>query len=337
MNKFIGIDIACKTFVASIYQTKNSEKLSTTLEFSNDITGFKDFSAWLNKFSVNSKNSIICMEDTGCYHQKLAYFLTANNFNVCIEQPLKVKKAFKPIGHKTDAIDSQQIAEYAFRFYDKLTFWTPPSKILEKIKHLLSTRDLFVKQKTSIKNAKTSYNYNVVQVNLIQKSYDISINNLEKQIDIIDKELQKYIDQNPKLKKDSKKLTSITGFGNLLSLHLLVIIKDSSKELNYKKLSAFIGICPYKFQSGTSVNKKPRIRKFGSSKLKGLLRLAAMSVATHDKKYKEYYLKKQNEGKPKAVALNNIANKLLKVACAVLKNNNSNFIKEHYSVNPMYI
>lgn len=337
MKNFIGIDVACKTFVASIYQNHHELKISTSIDFSNDNIGYRNFINWLTKANATVEDSVICMENTGCYHEKIAYFLVSKNFKVSIEQPLKVKRAFPVVGHKTDSLDSKHIAEYAFRFYDQLNFWSPSSQILEKIKHLLSTRDLLVKQKTALKNANKSYSFHAVQVKLIIQTFEKNIQNLEKQIKTIDQEIQNLINQDPTLKNDSQKLNSITGFGNLLSTHFLLLIKSSDKELNYKSLAAYIGICPYKFESGSSVNKRPRIRHFGSSKTKSLLHMAAMSVAQHDKKYKEYYLRKQNEGKPKMLALNNIANKLIKVALAVLRDNNFYYNKEHFSVNPMYV
>ena len=67
-----------------------------------------------------------------------------------------------------------------------------------------------------------------------------------------------------------------------------------------------------------------------------LLRLAAQSVATHDVSFRRYYLRKQAEGKAKALVLNNIANKLLKVACAIVRDN-TRYIKEHRSIHPMYV
>jgi hypothetical protein len=70
--------------------------------------------------------------------------------------------------------------------------------------------------------------------------------------------------------------------------------------------------------------------------MRKLLRLAAQSVATHEATFRQYYLRKLAEGKAKALVLNNIANKLLKVACALIRNN-TNYIKEHRSVHPMYL
>lgn len=335
-DKFIGIDIAAQTFVVSIYQPE-IKKFTTSNDFQNNQEGFTEFVSWLKENNITKNCSIICMEDTGCYHKLLAYFLNSKNFKIVIEQPLKVKKAFEPIGHKTDSLDSKHIAEYAYRFFDKLTIWNPPTDNLEKINHLLSARDLLVRQKTSLKNAKTSYSYEHLQVKLVNKTYEQAIDNLEKQIKIIEKELDDYINKDNNLKKNFDKLNSIKGFGQIISLHMLVLTNNAEINMNYKKLSALIGICPYKCESGTSVNKKPKIRQFGSNRMKRLLRLASWNAVQHDKKFKEYYIKKQNQGKLKSVALNNISNKLLKVACAILRDNNSYYIKEHYSVNPMYI
>ena len=49
-----------------------------------------------------------------------------------------------------------------------------------------------------------------------------------------------------------------------------------------------------------------------------LLHLAARSVVTHNARFRAYYQRKLAEGKPKALVLNNVANKLLRVCLAVL-------------------
>jgi hypothetical protein len=59
-------------------------------------------------------------------------------------------------------------------------------------------------------------------------------------------------------------------------------------------------------------------------------------VATHDVTFRHYYLRKLAQGKAKALVLNNIANKLLKVACAMIQNN-TRYIKDYRSIHPMYL
>ncbi len=122
----------------------------------------------------------------------------------------------------------------------------------------------------------------------------------------------------------------------LLSANLIAITNNFESINKHKILAAFIGIVPYQHQSGTSISKRPRIRHFGPQRVRKLLRLAAQSVATHDSQFRHYYLRKLAEGKPKALVLNNIANKLIKVACAAIRDN-SFYIKEHRSIHPMYL
>lgn len=53
--------------------------------------------------------------------------------------------------------------------------------------------------------------------------------------------------------------------------------------------------------------------------MKTLLALASVSAIQCDKELKQYYKKKLAEGKPRMVALNNVRNKLLSRAFAVVK------------------
>ncbi len=58
-----------------------------------------------------------------------------------------------------------------------------------------------------------------------------------------------------------------------------------------------------------------------------------MTIATHNPQFRPYSLRKVQEGKPKQLVLNNIANKLLKVMVAVVRSQTA-FIPNYRSVNP---
>ena len=332
---FIGIDIAKETFVASIYH-KPDEPVLTKEDIPNNPKGYDQLIIWLGENRINKDNCQICTEATGVYSQGIAYYLLVQGYQVSVESPLKVKRAFHPAGHKTDPVDSRQIAEYAYRFCDQLIPWQPKEELLEKIRQLLSVREQFTKQKVAIKNAMGAYSQQKVQVKLINKAHKETLAQLEKQIARIDKELDKLIREDPDILSKFNKLDSISGYGMLLSAHLLVMTESFSKISDYKRLAAFIGIVPYKYQSGTSIHRKDSIRHYGPMASRRLLRLAAQSVATHDSSFRQYYLRKLAQGKAKALVLNNIANKLLKVSCAMIRNN-AGYIKDHHSVHPMYV
>jgi len=333
-NKFfIGLDIACDDFVASIYESPEKQPITKeTIE--NNPDGFSVFVNWLKQYDINSSNAIICMEATGVYSEACAYYLAANGFKVSVEPPLKVKRAFDPVGHKTDPVDSRQIAEYAYRYTDELRFWKPKDEIVEKMRQLLAARERFTKQSVMIQNAMKSYERHVIKVPLIEKADQKTLKEVKKHIAEIDKELDKLIRQNPTISNMSNQLKSIPGVGLLLAANLIVMTDSFRAISDYKPLAAFLGICPYQHRSGKSVYRQPHMRIFGPSYARKLLMLAARSVATHEVSFKRYYLRKQAEGKSKQLALNNIANKILKIACAMIRDNKS-YIKEHRSINPM--
>jgi transposase len=247
-----------------------------------------------------------------------------------------VKRAFHPAGHKSDPVDSREIAEYAYRFQDELIPWKPKDDLLEKIRQLLSVREQFVKQQTAIKNAIAAYRLEQVQVSLIVKAHRETLGQLERQIKRIDKEIERLIKEDPHIRNRFDSLKSIPGFGMLLATHLLVMTDNFNRIEEYRPLASFVGIVPYEYKSGTSVYRRPHIRHYGPKASRKLLRLAAQSVATHDASFRRYYLRKLEEGKAKALVLNNIANKLLKVACAIVRDN-TRYIKEHRSIHPMYV
>lgn len=332
---FIGIDIAQADFAVSVFESPDKSVI-TKESIPNNPDGFTSLLIWLKQHKVTTSNSIICMEATGVYSEGLAHYLAAKGFTVSMESPLKVKRAFDPSGHKTDAVDSKQIAEYAYRFIDELKPWQPKEELLEKIRQLLTAREQFTKQKVAIKNAMASYEQHVVQVSVIKKAHQDTLTQLERHIAAIDKELAKLTKQDPTIFNKINNLKSIPGWGILLAANILTITDAFEEITDYKRLAAFIGIAPLKHESGSSVFKRPRIRHFGPRYTRKLLRLAAQSVATHDPHFRRYYLRKLAEGKAKALVLNNIANKLLKVACAIIRTD-TGYIKEHRSIHPMYL
>ncbi|MQY58954.1 MAG: IS110 family transposase, partial [Clostridia bacterium] len=276
---FVGIDIACDDFAASIYQSP--EKPITTKEaIRNNPEGFAMLVSWLKEHHIDSTNSIISMEATGVYSEAIAHYLVSQGFRVSLEPPLKVKRAFDPVGHKTDPVDSRQIAEYAYRYSDELKFWQPREDIIEKIKQLLTAREQFTKQSTAIQNAITSYQRHVVQVPLIVKAHHQTLKGLKKHIAEIDKELNRLIRQNPTISQMTHQLKSIPGVGLLLASDLIAITGAFNDISSYKTLSAFLGICPYQHRSGKSIHKAAHIRNFGPTYARKLLMLAARSVAT---------------------------------------------------------
>jgi transposase len=276
------------------------------------------------------------MEATGVYNEVLAHCLVANGYAVAIQPPLEVKRAFKPVGHKTDPVDSKQIAEYAYRFFDELRLWTPHERILEQIKTLLTTREQFCMQKTAHLNALKALQRKYVHTPLAEKLHEDTINRLKSDITAIEREIEHLINQDPTYRQLVGLMMSVPGVGLLLASHLLIACQSSPQPYNPKALSAFIGICPYQNQSGTSVRGAATSRHYGPPGLRRLLYLAAMSVRMHHPYFRHYFIRKVQQGKPKKLVINNIANKLLRIVCAVLRTQTP-FIIGYQSIHPQLL
>ena len=330
---YVGIDMSSESFTVSV-GIDPWEILMDAQMFENKPEGFSAMLKWMEESGFRADDTVLCMEATGVYGEGLAYFLNAHDYSLAIEPPLKVKRAFMPQGHKNDRVDSQQIAEYSYRFYDELRFWQPRQEVLEQIKVLLTTREQFTSQSTSHYNALKTLKRKVVATPLADQLHQQSIARIKKSIQEIDEEIQRLIDQDPKFGQMIKLLTSVPGVGLLLASNLLVMIEAYPNGIpKPNQLAAYIGICPYEHRSGRSVYKPSTSRHYGPAMARKLLYLASLSLRKHNAAFEKYFLRKVAEGKPKKVVLNNIANKLLKIICAVLRTQTP-YVPGYRSVHP---
>lgn len=329
-QSFVGIDIASASLMACV-GTAPWKLTVKPVKFENDEDGFVSFLGWLKEHNLQAETTVVCMEATGVYGEGLAYFLHASGYTVAVEPPLNIQRKFPVNGSKTDELDCQYIAEYACRYEDKLSFWQPRAELLEQVKVLLTTRQHFSVQLTGHKNALHAVNRKKVSSELAKQVHQNMLEQIAKSIKAIDKEIRRLIESDPTFKQTLLLLLSVPGIGLQLAAHLLIVMQET---LDPKALAAFIGICPIQHESGSSVFAAPTSRHYGPSVLRKLLYLAACSVRTHKKQFQHYFFRKLAEGKHKKLILNNIQNKILKIACAVVRSNQP-YIPNYVAVNPL--
>lgn len=329
-RSFVGVDIASASFMGCI-GTAPWKVTVKPVKFENDEEGFISFLNWLKEHKLQAESTVVCLEATGVYSEGLAYFLHASGYTVAVEPPLNIQRKFPLNASKTDELDCQYIAEYAYRYQDKLAFWKPRAEILEQVQVLLTTRQHFSVQVTGHKNALHALSRKQVSSELAQHSHQTMIEQLAKAIKEIDQEIRRLIDSDPTFKQTLLLLLSVPGIGLQLAAHLLILMQET---LDPRVLASFIGISPIKHESGSSVYSAPTSRHFGPPTLRKLLYLAACTVRTHKKQFRQYFFRKVAEGKHKKLVLNNIQNKLLKIACAVVRSQQS-YISNYAPVNPL--
>jgi transposase len=138
---------------------------------------------------------------------------------------------------------------------------------------------------------------------------------LEAQQKQLDHEIATYLQAIPNC------LTTISGIGNILAAALLGEIADVRRFKNAKALVAYAGMDPSVMQSGEFTAKKAHLSKRGSTHLRRAIWLAAAAATRSDPALKALLQKKMAEGKPYHVALGAIANKMLHIIYAVLRDN----------------
>lgn len=138
---FIGLDLdEAKRFAACIV-TASWKPLAGPSIFADSLEGYHALLNWLDRYHCVPAQTVVCMEATGFVGEPLAYFLRARDYSVAIEPLVKVRRVFPVQRREQYVLDSQHVAEYAYRHLGKLSLWQPPAEKLERIKALLSEQD----------------------------------------------------------------------------------------------------------------------------------------------------------------------------------------------------
>jgi len=327
----VGIDPAAESFTAALFATLSEGPLAIET-FDSTSEGIEAFEPWLARYQARPAETLVCIENTGVYSECLCYGLYERSFTLALIAPLKIHRAFDQ-GSKNDRIDSQKIAEYGFRYRDTLRPWHPKEALVEQMKALLSTREQLVKQKTASSNALQALRRKVIQTPDAIAALEASLAHMKQQIKAIMEAMRRLIDEDPPVAQMVALVQSAPGAGLLLAAHLLVYTEAFTKAPRYRELAARLGICPHEHTSGTSVWRPARSRGYGPAMVRKLLHLAARSVVTHKASFKRYYGRKCAEGKAERLVLNNVANKLLRILCGMIRRKEP-YMAHYQSINP---
>lgn len=334
-DAYAGIDVSKNSFAAAL--NRGAKEMAVRQgEFENSPAGFAEFEEWISSHIDVKSQLLICIECTGVYSESLSHFLYSQDYIVWLESPAKVRRAFKVHYHKTDLLDAKQIAEYAFRFEDKFRQWQPKSVAFEHLSTLITAREQLVKQRTATINALKMISRKVLQIETAIKLYKENIETLNKQILELENEVNNIIAKNAHFRQTTANIASISGIGPLIAANLLLVTEGGSQLTDYPKLAAFIGICPYQKESGSSIYRRPTSAADGPSRLRKLLFLASLSSVRRGQLFNGYFQRKVAQGKPKKLILNNVANKMLRLACAIMKQGKP-FDRNYRSINPNFI
>ena len=305
---YIGIDISKSTFVVA-FRGKTGYQIRT---FENTVPGIRKF---INTLSSDEHHCI--MEATGNYSSLLIYLLNQKNIIFSVVNPRQIKHFARMMLSvvKTDSLDACLIAKYG----EKMTppVYNMPSETIFMLKQKRSVIRHLRKQLTATKNVRESMSVLPLVDKSCSKVITKTISFLEIQIEKLETELNELAKS--EFSKQMTALTSIKGIGPKLATSLIIVTGGFNSFDNPKQVSRFLGICPTYQQSGTSLNIRGSINRNGDPHLRSLLYVATWSAIRYNASCKECYIRLKSRGKPSKVALFAVANKLIRQAFAVVK------------------
>jgi transposase len=280
-------------------------------QLSNDPKGFSSLTLLISRFS----NCHVVMEASGPYYLCLASYLFDQQIDVSVINPLVIRRfcQMRLCRAKTDKKDAKMIALYGKAEMPAL--WQPDADYVLELRQMQATIDGLNKSRTSMIRQMEAFSHNRVKSKDAYKTLKKTILMIEKEIEILESKMEELVQTYHSKMFDH--LRSIPGLGKKTAMMLIVCTGAFKKFSNPKQLSAYFGLSPRIFESGTSVKGKARITKMGMSKMRVLLYMCAWSAKRCNKACKELYDRLVEKGKSKRLALIAVANKLVKQAFAI--------------------
>ena len=125
---------------------------------------------------------------------------------------------------KTDKVDAQRIAQYAYRFRDQMRLWEPPREVIQKLAFLSATRQ------------RLNQAYNLLAVPVAEQETFInrslrkalkgnvkkSLLALKEEQKAVELQITQFIETDARLKELFDLMVSVPGIGPVIATELLI-------------------------------------------------------------------------------------------------------------------
>lgn len=315
----LGIDVSKESIDACLI--RNSDGQIFESKFHNNLSGFRHLKRWCKEIGCEcDQGTLCCMEHTGLYTRLLVHYLVSREVGVWLESSLQIKRSMGLLRGKSDKIDAQRIARYAYVHRSEAQELKIGVLTLEKLKDLQANRRRLMKSLQGLRtSAEELKQFDPATGKEIERVNRDAIRGLEKSLEKVDEQILLSISQDQELKQKYDLMLSVKGVGKVLAAMLLVYTHGFSRLTDSRKLACYSGVAPFVYESGTSIKGKTGVSKFANNELKKVLHMAAVSSVQHNSELHQYYKRKVEEGKNKMSVINAVRNKLLHRIVAVIK------------------
>jgi transposase len=305
---WIGIDVAKRSFTASKPGGEPARP------FTMDLDGWHAFREWIPASGVR-----VCLEATGPYWLQLAEWFGHAVIPYAVVNPRKVRRFAQASEQrsKTDPIDAELVRRYAEVFSPECT---TGSEGVSRTLRVLSRRILQLQTQLDIERDRLEKaSADPATPDAVLASFASISNEISRLIEDLEHRAKALVLAEPALSRDWDLLCSIPGIGPKTARTLLAEYGPRLASASVKQLTSFAGLDVVRFESGSSVHRKPRISKQGNWRIRRALYLAALTACRHNPTLEPYYRKKCKQGLEPKQALVAVMRKLIHIAHGVLK------------------
>lgn len=306
---FIGVDISKATLDIALVQ---ENKVLWHLQTENTPQGIARFIKSLAGYKIAVEKTLFCMEHTGIYSRHLLHQLKVLKASIWLEAPVQLKRSLGLQRGKSDKVDAQRIALYAYKSREDAQLWEGESPSLMMLKQLSGHRKRLIKALRIVRSALSETAFMTKEeIRLHKQCSRSSEMAILKDIKRVEEQMHTIIKEAKTLWELFKLITSVPGVGPNTAIELLVCTHQFGRITDARKFACYAGIAPFEHRSGTSIRGKTRVSPMANKDIKTLLHMCAVTATQCNKEIRVYYERKLLEGKNKMLVLNAIRNKLV--------------------------
>ena len=323
-NFFIGIDVSKETIDVSCFNPSQMSGPEYVGEYKNQPCGYralvKDLRAFCGGIGVG--RWLLCCETTGVYDRNLCKWACGKGLFIWRENALQINKSVGVRRGKDDKTDLMVITDYAFRHKDKAVRYELPSPALSALKELYTYRRALVATRTAVKSRLCSSRLvkDGQASRFICKDLEWQINILDDSIKKCEAKIKEVIAGDEQIRENYLRITSMKGIALVNAVAMIVFSGNFVKVPTANKLACAAGCAPFRKKSGTSIDKRSNVRKLSNRDFKGVMSMAAVQAIRFDKNLHDYAERLRRNGKPEKIIKNNVRNKLIHRAYALVRN-----------------
>jgi transposase len=310
---YVGIDVGARTLSLAYGKTKQSIGVAETV--SQSKVGYGQMVRKLKASGCPPARVRVVLEATSTYWMQAAVALHEAGFAVVVLNPKQAHHYALSEAQqaKTDALDARLLAHLAA---DKaLPSWQPASEIWEHLYQRLVERDQLVERQQMVRNELHALCQRVQPDPAVVARKQATLDFYRQQIAQVDHELRDLL-RCSSWAALFRRVSTIPGIGLLGAAWLLVITNGFTTCETAEQLTAYLGLAPYRQDSGRRKAHKP-IGRGGHSRARRIIYQGAVSASRFNPPVKALYDRLIQAGKHTKVARCAAARKLVHQVFAI--------------------